>query len=64
MNKRLSIVIGLLLASALGLLVWQASGPREPVFEGRTLRSWLEPSCPLFLRPDRRYNSPGWKQAD
>ena len=32
MNKRLGIVIGLLLATILGLLVWRTSSSREPVF--------------------------------
>ncbi len=63
MNKRLGIVIGLLLATILGLLVWRASGPREPVFEGRTLTSWLDHHvASSAARPP--YNSPGWKKAD
>jgi hypothetical protein len=63
MNKRLSIAIGLILASVLGLLVWQVSGPREPVFEGRTLTSWLDHHVESSdARPP--YNSPGWKKAD
>jgi hypothetical protein len=63
MNKRLRIVIGLLLASALGLLVWEASGPREPVFEGRPLTSWLDHHV-ASSAASPPYNSPGWKKAD
>src|SRR5260221_5529956 len=63
MNKRLRIVIGLLLASVFGLLVWQALGPPEPVFEGRTLSSWLERHTPTSAG-DPPYDSPGWKKAD
>ena len=63
MNKRLRIVIGLLLASVFGLLVRQALGPREPVFEGRTLTSWLERHVPDYkVRPAQTL--PGWKKAD
>ncbi len=63
MNKRLRIVIGLLVASVLGLLVWQASGPREPGFEGRTLTSWLDHhvASSAAIPP---YDSPGWRKAD
>jgi hypothetical protein len=63
MNKLLRIVIGLLLASALGLLAWQASGPREPVFEDRTLKSWLDHHV-ASSAASPPYNSPGWKKAD
>ena len=63
MNKRLRIIIGLLLASVLGLLVWQAPGPREPVFEGRTLTSWLDHHVATSAASPP-YNSPGWKKAD
>ncbi len=63
MSKRLGIVFGVLLALVLGLLVWRASGPREPVFEGRTLTSWLDHHVASSdARPP--YNSPGWKKAD
>ena len=63
MSKRLGIVFGILLTIAMGLLVWRASGPREPVFEGRTLTSWLDHhvASSAAIPP---YNSPGWKKAD
>src|SRR5216683_1081317 len=63
MNKRLRIVIGLLLASVFGFLVWEALDPREPVFEGRTLTSWLERHTPSTAA-DPPYDSPGWRKAD
>src|SRR6187549_1334311 len=63
MKMRWRIVIGLLLASVLAWLVWRASGPREPVFKGRTLTSWLESHVPTSSA-NPPYNSPGWKQAD
>src|SRR4030095_7442610 len=63
MNKRFRSVTGLLLASVLGLAVWRARGSREPVFEGRSLRSWLDHhvTSSAAVPP---YNSPGWKKAD
>jgi hypothetical protein len=63
MSKRWGIAFGLLLASVLGLLVWRASGTREPVFEGRTLRRWLNHhvASSAAIPP---YNSPGWRKAD
>jgi HEAT repeat protein len=63
MTKCLRIVIGLLLVSGLGLLVWQASGPREPVFEGRTLTSWLDHHV-ASSAASPPYDSPGWKKAE
>jgi len=63
MRKRLLIVAGLLLASIIGLLVWQASGPREPVYEGRPLSSWLYHHVPSSAAIPG-YNSAGWKKAD
>ena len=63
MNMRLRIVIGLVLASVLGWVAWQASGPREPVFEGRTLTSWLDHHVASSAATPP-YNSPGWKKAD
>jgi len=63
MTKRFCIVIGLLLASALGVFVWQASLPRQPVFEGRTLTSWLDHHV-ASSAASPPYNSPGWKKAD
>ena len=63
MSKRLSIVFGVMLAVMLGLVVWRASGPREPVFEGRTLTSWLDHhvASSAAMPP---FNSPGWRKAD
>ena len=63
MNKRLRIFIGFLLVTGFGLLVWRASGRREPVFEGRTLTSWLDHHVGTSAaRPS--YDSPGWQKAD
>jgi len=63
MNKRMRILIALLLASVLGLVIWQASGPPEPVFEGRPLTSWLDHHV-ASSAASPPYNSPGWKKAD
>lgn len=63
MSKRFRIVAGLLLAGVVGLLVWRAPGPREPVFEGRTLTSWLDHHV-ASSAASPPYNSPGWKKAD
>src|SRR6266478_5126415 len=63
MNKRLGVVVGLLLGSAIGLLLWQASRQREPVFEGRTLTSWLESHVPNSSA-NPPFNSPGWDKAE
>ncbi len=63
MKKTVGIVIGLLFATILGLLVWRASGDREPVYEGRTLTSWLDHHVASSAAWPP-YNSPGWKKAD
>lgn len=63
MTLRFRIVIGLLLASALGAFFWQASRPRQPVFEGRTLTSWLDHHV-ASSAASPPYDSPGWKKAD
>lgn len=64
MSKRIGIVTGFLVAgSAVGFLLWRSPGPREPVFEGRTLTSWLDHHVASSdARPP--YDSPGWKKAD
>ena len=63
MNKRLAIVIAFLLVTVLGLLIWGPSRPREPVFEGRALTSWLDHHV-ASSAASPPYNSPGWKKAD
>src|SRR5437773_5748631 len=63
MNKRLAIVIAFLLVTVLGLLIWGPSRPRDPVFEGRTLTSWLDHHV-ASSAASPPYNSPGWKKAD
>src|SRR2546428_11263531 len=63
MSKRIGIVTGLLLAGVVGSLLWRASGPREPVFEGRALTSWLDHHV-ASSAASPPYNSPGWKKAD
>jgi hypothetical protein len=62
-KRRLSLFSSVLLAGLLGLMIWRASVPREPVYEGRTLSSWLNHHvASSAARPP--YNSPGWRQAD
>ena len=63
MARRLYIVIVLLVAGVFGLLLWQASGPREPTHEGRTLSSWLDHHVPSSAAQPA-YNSPGWHKAE
>jgi hypothetical protein len=62
-RKCIVIVTGLSLAAVVGSLLWQASSPREPVFEGRPLSSWLENHLPSSAA-NPPYGSPGWKKAD
>jgi hypothetical protein len=62
-KKHLRIIAGLLLVGLLGFMIWRASVPREPVYEGRTLSSWLDHHvASSAARPP--YNSTGWQQAN
>jgi HEAT repeats len=63
MRKPIAIVTALLLAGIVGLLLWRASGPREPVFEGRSLTSWLDHHV-ASSAASPPYGSPGWQKAD
>lgn len=63
MSKRFVMVTGLLLAGVVGFLVWRDPGPRDAVFEGRTLTSWLDHHV-ASSAANPPYNSPGWKKAD
>src|SRR5882724_1788868 len=63
MSKRIGIVTGFLLVAVVGSLLWRASGPREPVFEGRALTSWLDHHV-ASSAASPPYGSPGWKKAD
>ena len=64
MKNRWRIVIGsLALACVIGFFVWRPSGPPEPVFEGRTLTSWLEGHLP-YVGTQPAYGTPGWKKVD
>lgn len=63
MSKRWFIAVALFLAGVVALLLWMASTPPEPVYEGRTLSSWLDHHVPSSAaRPP--YNSPGWHKAE
>ena len=63
MTRRLGIVAVLLVAGVLGLSLWLVARQREPVYQGRTLSSWLDHHVPSnAARPP--YNSPGWHQAE
>src|SRR5262245_36301267 len=59
---RMAVLI-LVLALIVGAILWQTSGPAEPVFEGRTLTSWLEHHV-ASSSASPAYGSPGWKKAD
>lgn len=63
MSKRLGIVTGFLLAGLLAFLAWRAPRPREPLFEGRSLTSWLDHHV-ASSAASPPYDSPGWKKAD
>src|SRR6478736_3856380 len=63
MSRRIGIVTGLLLAGVVGSLLWRACGPREPVFEGRALTSWLDHHV-ASSAASPPFGSPGWKKAD
>jgi len=63
MSKRIGIVAGLALAGGVVSLLWRASGPREPVFEGRPLTSWLDHHV-ASSAASPPYGSPGWEKAD
>jgi hypothetical protein len=45
------------------VFAWKTAPPREPVYEGKTLRRWLE-SHVLTSSANPPYGSPGWKKAD
>jgi HEAT repeat protein len=44
MSKQVRIVSGILLAIALGVFLWMMLWPHEQVYQGKTLRVWLEHS--------------------
>jgi hypothetical protein len=59
----LRITIAVLGAAILGSLIWQSTGPSEPVYQGKTLSSWLDHHVPTSSA-NPPYNSPGWHQAE
>jgi len=65
MTKGFRIAFGAVIAVIAAALVfaWKTAPPREPVYEGKTLRRWLEGHVPTSSA-DPRYGSPGWKKAD
>src|SRR5687767_2314706 len=64
MNKRSGMILaGVLVVVGVGLAIWGASDPPEPVYEGRKLTSWLERHVPN-TSADPPYNSPGWHKAE
>ena len=63
MTNRSRILIIVFLAGSLALVFWSATGPQEPVFEGRSLSSWLDHHV-ASSAASPPYNSPGWKKAD
>src|SRR5437773_9802336 len=60
MTRRFAILICFLLAGIGGFLLWRASGPREPVYHGRTLSSWLDQKFPMVRPPVQQ----DWRAAD
>src|SRR5260221_656677 len=63
MARRVPIILGVFLAGALVLSLWMASRPREPIYEGRPLTSWLERHVPTSAA-NPPYNSPVFRKAD
>src|SRR5688572_11297496 len=64
MNKRRGIILaGVLVVVGVGFVIWGASGPPEPVYEGRKLTSWLGGHLPNSSA-NPPYNSPGWHKAE
>jgi len=64
MNKRRGIILaGVLVVAGVWFVIWGASGPPEPVYEGRKLTSWLERHLPNSSA-NPPYNSPGWHKAE
>lgn len=61
--RRFGIALGGLAVVILALFVVPVSGPREPVFEGRKLTSWLDHHVPSSAA-DPPYGSPGFKKAE
>ena len=62
-RRRGIIAIALIFLAALAIVRSVSSGPEDPVYEGRTLTSWLEGHlASSSARPP--YNSPGWKKAN
>jgi len=44
--KRVQITLAVLLIAIAGVIVWQVSGRREPVYQGRTVDAWLDDMTP------------------
>ena len=42
MPKRFKITVAIIVALVVGAMGWQAGRTREPMYQGRTLTSWLE----------------------
>ena len=63
MRKRWCIMVVVLSAAVLALFCSQTPGPREPMFEGRALTSWLDHHVASSAATPP-YGSPGWKRAD
>lgn len=62
MAKRLYIAIGSLTLLFIAS-VWLITAPREPVYEGRPISSWLRGHV-ASSAAQPPYGSPGWKEAD
>ena len=49
MTKRHHILAAIFLTGVLGMVAWWALRTREPIYEGRSLTSWLVNSDPFFI---------------
>jgi hypothetical protein len=60
MTKGFRIIFGAATAVLAGALVftWKTAPPREPVYEGKKLRRWLDGHVPTSSA-NPRYGSPG-----
>jgi hypothetical protein len=63
MKKWLRITLVVLVVAIVGLVIWKSTGPDEPVYQGRTLSSWLDHHV-ASTAANPPYNSPGWHQAE
>jgi hypothetical protein len=63
MKKWLRNTVVILFVAVPGLVIWKATGPVEPAYEGKLLSDWLEGHV-RGSAANPPFNSPGWQKAD